>query len=68
MSIKQGLKYDSPASARDIPSFIAFHNLKVDDILEPLDSFSMCILISWKCMADDLAFGPAETFNQFFYR
>ncbi|TFY51364.1 hypothetical protein EVJ58_g10610 [Rhodofomes roseus] len=39
MSIKQGLKYDSPESARDIPSFIAFHNLKVDEILDPLDSF-----------------------------
>ncbi|PCH39320.1 hypothetical protein WOLCODRAFT_110643 [Wolfiporia cocos MD-104 SS10] len=39
MSIKQGLKYDSPESKRDIPSFIAFHNLNVDEILEPLESF-----------------------------
>ncbi|OBZ66242.1 Phosphatidylserine decarboxylase proenzyme 3 [Grifola frondosa] len=39
LSIKQGAKYDSPESAGDIPAFIAFHNLKVDEILEPLSSF-----------------------------
>ncbi|KAI0311126.1 phosphatidylserine decarboxylase-domain-containing protein [Amylostereum chailletii] len=39
LSIKQGIKYDSPASALDIPSFIEFHNLKVNEILDPLDSF-----------------------------
>ncbi|KAF7337169.1 Phosphatidylserine decarboxylase proenzyme 2 [Mycena venus] len=39
LSIKQGVKYDSPESARDIPTFIEFHGLKVDEILEPLDSF-----------------------------
>ncbi|CAK5268726.1 unnamed protein product [Mycena citricolor] len=39
MTVKQGLKYDSPESARDIPVFIEFHKLKVDEILEPLDSF-----------------------------
>ncbi|KAN0126296.1 Phosphatidylserine decarboxylase domain containing protein [Lactarius tabidus] len=39
MSIKQGIKYDSPESARDIPGFIQFHKLSVDDILEPLPSF-----------------------------
>ncbi|KAJ7472559.1 phosphatidylserine decarboxylase-domain-containing protein [Mycena latifolia] len=39
LSIKQGVKYDSPESARDIPTFIEFHQLKVDEILEPLDSF-----------------------------
>ncbi|WVO16689.1 phosphatidylserine decarboxylase [Cryptococcus depauperatus] len=39
LSIKQGLKYDSPASVVDIPGFIAFHNLNVDEILDPLDSF-----------------------------
>ncbi|OAX36809.1 hypothetical protein K503DRAFT_276257 [Rhizopogon vinicolor AM-OR11-026] len=39
LSIKQGLKYDSPESARDIPSFIEFHRLKVDEILEPISSF-----------------------------
>lgn len=39
LSIKQGLKYDSPASAIDIPGFIAFHNLDTNEILDPLDSF-----------------------------
>jgi phosphatidylserine decarboxylase len=40
MSIKQGTKYDSPESARDIPGFIQFHNLNMDEILDPLPSFS----------------------------
>lgn len=39
MSVKQGKKYDSPASAKEIPGFIAFHNLNVDEIRDPLDSF-----------------------------
>lgn len=42
LSIKQGIKYDSPESARDIPQFIQFHGLKVDEIQDPLDSFSTC--------------------------
>lgn len=40
MSIKQGIKYDDPESAKDIPAFIQFHNLKTDEILDPIDSFS----------------------------
>ncbi|EGN98625.1 hypothetical protein SERLA73DRAFT_89562 [Serpula lacrymans var. lacrymans S7.3] len=39
LSIKQGNKYDSPDSARDISTFIEFHGLKVDEILEPISSF-----------------------------
>ncbi|KAF9812135.1 hypothetical protein IEO21_06368 [Rhodonia placenta] len=39
MSIKQGNKYDSTESAKEIPTFIAFHNLNVDEIAEPLRSF-----------------------------
>ncbi|KIJ60324.1 hypothetical protein HYDPIDRAFT_177428 [Hydnomerulius pinastri MD-312] len=39
LSIKQGNKYDSPESARDIQAFIDFHGLQVDEILEPIDSF-----------------------------
>lgn len=39
MSIKQGQKYDSPESAREIPIFIEFHNLNIDEIKDPLDSF-----------------------------
>jgi phosphatidylserine decarboxylase len=34
LSVKQGLKYDSPVSAADIAPFIAFHKL------DPLDSFN----------------------------
>jgi hypothetical protein len=40
MSIKQGLKYNSPESKADIPTFVAYHKLNVDEIKEPLDSFS----------------------------
>ncbi|TFK17463.1 hypothetical protein FA15DRAFT_676048 [Coprinopsis marcescibilis] len=39
MSIKQGIKYDDPASAAEIPGFIDFHNLDVNEIRDPLDSF-----------------------------
>ncbi|TXT04887.1 hypothetical protein VHUM_03970 [Vanrija humicola] len=39
MSIKQGIKYDSPLSVADIKPFIAFHRLNVEEILDPLDSF-----------------------------
>ncbi|KAG6887647.1 hypothetical protein C0995_013752 [Termitomyces sp. Mi166 len=39
LSFKQGVKYDSPQSAAEIPAFIEFHGLKVDEILDPLDSF-----------------------------
>ena len=39
LSVKQGLKYDSTASAIDIPAFIAFHGLKVDEIRDPIESF-----------------------------
>ena len=40
LSIKQGIKYDSPESAQEIPAFIQFHNLNVEEILDPLSSFS----------------------------
>ena len=39
MSVKQGIKFDSPLSAREIPQFIAFHNLNLDEVRDPLDSF-----------------------------
>ncbi|KAJ1965932.1 phosphatidylserine decarboxylase [Dispira parvispora] len=39
LSVKQGMKYDDPASARQIPSFIKFHNLNLDEVLLPLDQF-----------------------------
>ncbi|UZJ53523.1 hypothetical protein CBS101457_002843 [Exobasidium rhododendri] len=39
MSVKQGIRYDSPNSAREIPQFIAFHNLSLDEIRDPLESY-----------------------------
>ena len=38
--IKQGIKYDAPELAVDIASFIVFHRLNFDEILDPPDSFS----------------------------
>ena len=40
LSIKQGLKYDSPDSVRDIPPFIEFHKLNKNEILRPIEDFS----------------------------
>ena len=40
MSIKQGVQYDSPDSAGDIPGFIEFHKLNVDEMLHPVEWFS----------------------------
>ncbi len=39
LSVKQGRKFDDPASAREIPSFINFHKLNTDEVLLPLDQF-----------------------------
>jgi len=39
LSEQQGRKYDSPQSVKEIPKFIEFHGLNVDEILDPLDSF-----------------------------
>lgn len=39
MSIKQGKKYDDPESIREIPNFIQFHNLRMDEVLEPVTAF-----------------------------
>ncbi|TNY17094.1 phosphatidylserine decarboxylase-domain-containing protein [Rhodotorula diobovata] len=36
---KQGAKYDSPASAREIEPFIKFHNLNMEEVLDPISSF-----------------------------
>ncbi|KAF8958614.1 hypothetical protein BDZ97DRAFT_1761982 [Flammula alnicola] len=35
----QGVKYDDTESAKEIPTFVEFHGLNVDEILDPLDSF-----------------------------
>ncbi|CAG8450943.1 8789_t:CDS:10 [Acaulospora morrowiae] len=39
LTLKQGKKYDKPSSTKDIAPFIKFHNLNVDEVLEPQDSF-----------------------------
>lgn len=39
LSVKQGKKFDNPASARDIKGFIAFHQLDLSEVLHPLDHF-----------------------------
>lgn len=39
LSIKQGKKYDDPASASQIESFINFHRLDMSEVLEPVENF-----------------------------
>ena len=39
LSIKQGKKYDDPASASQIESFINFHRLDMSEVLLPVESF-----------------------------
>jgi phosphatidylserine decarboxylase len=39
MSFKQGRKYDDPASASQIPGFIAFHQLDMGEVLKPIEQF-----------------------------
>jgi phosphatidylserine decarboxylase len=39
LSIKQGKKYDDPASAAEIESFIQFHQLNMDEVLLPKSEF-----------------------------
>ena len=39
LSIKQGKKFDDPASAREIPGFVNFHQLDMGEVLLPLEKF-----------------------------
>ncbi|KIW03809.1 phosphatidylserine decarboxylase [Verruconis gallopava] len=39
LSIKQGRKYDDPASAAEIQGFIAFHQLDMSEVLLPIEKF-----------------------------
>ncbi|KAF2746128.1 hypothetical protein M011DRAFT_426068 [Sporormia fimetaria CBS 119925] len=39
LSFKQGRKFDDPASAAEIPGFIAFHQLDMSEVLLPLNEF-----------------------------
>jgi hypothetical protein len=65
LSVKQGIKYDSAESAKDIPAFIDFHNLDVKELLEPVESFSE---INGRFKMLHFLIKISETFNQFFYR
>lgn len=64
LSVKQGIKYDHPESAKDIPTFIQFHNLNIEEILDPCHSFSSCVSFA-ASLSDPWM---TETFNEFFYR
>jgi len=39
LTVKQGSRYDSPSSAKDIQEFVKFHHLNVEEIAEPLAEF-----------------------------
>lgn len=39
MSVKQGVKFNSPESVAEIPRFIAFHGLNMAEVLDPIESF-----------------------------
>lgn len=39
LSIKQGIKYDDPATRSEIQKFIAFHQLDMSEVLLPIDQF-----------------------------
>lgn len=58
MSVKQGIKYDDPASAAEIPAFIEFHNLDANEIRDPLDSFKSFNEFFYRKLKEDAR--PAE--------
>ncbi|KAJ2900990.1 phosphatidylserine decarboxylase [Zalerion maritima] len=39
LSVKQGKKYDDPASKDEIPKFVDFHQLNMSEVLRPLEEF-----------------------------
>ncbi|KAJ3054726.1 hypothetical protein HK097_000972 [Rhizophlyctis rosea] len=39
LSVKQGRKFDAPVSVKAIKHFVAFHNISLDEVAEPLESF-----------------------------
>ncbi|KAF8486476.1 phosphatidylserine decarboxylase-domain-containing protein [Russula ochroleuca] len=59
LSIKQGIKYDSPESAYGIQAFIEFHKLNVDEILNPLSSFKTFNQFFYRKLKPDAR--PVET-------
>lgn len=39
LTIKQGQRFDSPDSAKEIPNFIKFHNIPLYEVWKPVSSF-----------------------------
>ncbi|RFU31328.1 hypothetical protein B7463_g5008, partial [Scytalidium lignicola] len=39
LSVKQGIKYDDPASKAEIPKFISFHQLDLNEVKLPIEEF-----------------------------
>jgi phosphatidylserine decarboxylase len=39
LTIKQGRRFDNPNSVREIPTFIKFHKISLNEVQEPLSSF-----------------------------
>lgn len=63
--MKQGKKFDNPASVRDIKPFIEFHQLSLDEVLLPLDQFKSSVSPFQQCLLGILI---VSRFNEFFYR
>jgi phosphatidylserine decarboxylase len=53
MSIKQGIKYDDPASAAEIPAFIQFYRLNVNEMRDPPESFKSFNEFFYRKLKDD---------------
>lgn len=69
MSIKQGVKFESPASVREIQPFINFHNLDMSEVLDPVSSFSERAIrhAQEQPLTEPYRIAVAN-FNEFFYR
>lgn len=39
LSKKQGIKYDDPASVKEIPAFVKLHSLDVNEVEKPIDEY-----------------------------
>lgn len=59
----QGIKYDAPESVKDIRPFIEFHNLNMDEILDPLDSFKNFNEFIYRCACSHSHRIPRSSFS-----
>lgn len=53
LSIKQGRKYDDPASASQIRDFINFHQLDMSEVLLPIEKFRTFNQFFYRALKDD---------------